>query len=116
MNRGQPDDEQSPCRRAHGSSSACYRVHGAMLATGACASGATPLSQGTRHRTSSAAQQATGARASSTAPLSFGIIQAAGSCTSVVAPLSLGTGTHASSAVPPGHTPRMLHLHVAPFN
>ena len=95
------------------------KFQGAMPATGACASSATPLSQGTGARALSAAPlsqgtgacaisavpPATGARASGAAPLSYGTIQATGACASGGARLSLGTGACAPSTAPPSHAP-----------
>ena len=64
------------------------KFHGAMPATGTCASNTAPLSQGTGACALSAALSATGAYASGAAPL------------------SLGTGAYAPSAAPHNHAPR----------
>ena len=82
------------------------KFQGAMPATGACASSAAPLSQGTGACALSAAPSATGARASGAAPLSYGIIQATGACASSAAPLGLGTVACAPGAAPASHAPR----------
>ena len=95
-------------RSPHAPSPPVTKFQGAMLATGACASSAAPLSQGTGACALSAVPSATGARASGPAPLGYGIIQETGACASGAAPLSLGTGACAPSAAPPSHAPRSV--------
>ena len=82
------------------------KFQGAMPATGACASSAAPLSQGTGACHLSAASSSTGARTLGAAPLGYGISQATGTCASGSAPFSLGTGACAPSPAPPSHAPR----------
>ena len=77
-----------------------------MTATGACASGIAPLSQGKGDLASRADPPVTGARALSTDPPSYGIIQATGASASDAAPLSLGKGAHAPSVALPRHALR----------
>ena len=97
-----PDYPRSP----RASSPPVTKFQGGMPATGACASSAAPLSQGTGSCALSAAPSATGARASGAAPLSYGIIQATGACASGAAPLGLGTVACAPGAAPASHAPR----------
>ena len=82
------------------------KFQGDMPATGACASSAAPLRQGTVAFALSAVPSATGSRASGAAPLTHGIIQATGTCASGAPPLSLDTGARAPTAAPPSHAPR----------
>ena len=77
-----------------------------MPVTGACASSAAPLSQGTGACALGAVPSATGVRALSASPLSYDVIQATGACASGAAPLSLGTGVRAPTAAPSSHAPR----------
>ena len=76
---------------------------GAPPATGACAS---PLLSVRARCALSVGPSATGARASSAAPLSYGIIRSAGACALGAASLSRGTGSRAPSAAPSSHAPR----------
>ena len=82
------------------------KFQGAMPVTGACASSAAPLSQGTGACALGAVPSATGVRALSASPLSYDVIQATGACASGAAPLSLGTGVRAPTAAPSSHAPR----------
>ena len=94
------------------------KSYGAVQVTGACASDVVSLNQGTEDRASSATPPATGAHASSAAPVRYGSIQATRACASGAA-LNFGTGDRAQITSPPATrraVVNLLRLHVAPFS
>ena len=100
------------CKEPTGSLAAGYEVSRRSPATGAGASSSAPLSQGTGACALSAARPRTGARARGATNLSYGIIKATGACASGAAPPSFGMGAYAPRAAPPSHA----RLHVLAFS